>query len=352
MSDYSSKRKALKSKLIIGITMGDPAGIGPEIIIKALMDKSLYSICTPVVIGNIEVMRKAISLVKGEDRAELSLKSFTGIGELGEEERAINILSLNNVDASSLIYGKISAECGQAAVDYIKKAVTLALSDEIQAVVTCPIHKEAINRAGYKYPGHTELIANLTKTRKYAMMLVGGGLRIVHVSLHLPLSRVKDQIKKERILMVIKLGNELLAKIGIKCPRIAVAGFNPHAGEGGLFGEEEKKEIIPAIVSAKEKGIDVAGPIAPDVIFSEVRGGKYDLAVAMYHDQGHIAVKTAEFIYNRRSYSQIGGVNVTLGLPIVRTSVAHGVAFDQAGKGSANPESLKQAIRLAAKLAM
>lgn len=341
----------LKSKPIIGITMGDPAGVGPEIIAKALSEKSLYSICIPIVIGNIEIMAKANALIKSTGK--LSLKSFTGVADLTERDGTINILSLDNIDADSLTYGKINADCGQAAIDYIKKAVALALSGEIQAMVTCPIHKEAINKAGCKFPGHTELIASLTKTKEYAMMLVGEGLKIVHVSLHLPLSEAQQQIKKERILTVIKLGNELLAKIGTKQPRIAVAGFNPHAGEGGLFGKEESEEIIPAILSAKKEGIDADGPIAPDTIFSKVRGGEYDLAVAMYHDQGHIAVKAVGFIYDqkRRSWTSISGINVTLGLPIIRTSVAHGVAFDQAGKGSANPQSLKQAIRLAAKLA-
>lgn len=344
----------LKSKPIIGITMGDPAGIGPEIIAKALSEESLYSICIPIVIGNAEIMEKAIALIKKESVVRLSLNSLASFNKFRYSKHGvINVLSLDNIDANSVIYGEINADCGQAAVGYIKKAVALALSGKIQAVVTCPIHKEAIRQAGCSYPGHTELIASITKTKEYAMMLVGEGLKIVHVSLHLPLIEAQRQIKKERILTVIKLGNELLTKIGAGQSRIAVAGFNPHAGEGGLFGKEEKEEIIPAILSAKEEGIDVDGPIAPDTIFSKVRGGEYDLAVAMYHDQGHIAIKAVGFSYDQRrhSWTSISGVNVTLGLPIIRTSVSHGVAFDQAGKGSANPQSLKQAIRLAVELA-
>ncbi len=341
----------LKKKPIIGITMGDPAGVGPEIIAKALSEKNLYSICIPLVIGNAEIMAKAIALTESTGR--LSLNSLASAADLTNKHGVINILNLDNIDANSVIYGEINADCGQAAIDYIKKAAALALSGEIQAMVTCPIHKEAIKEAGCKYPGHTELIASLTKTKEYAMMLADGDLKIVHVSLHLPLSEAQRRVKKKRILTVIKLGNELLAKIGIKQSRIAVAGFNPHAGEGGLFGKEEEKEIIPAILSAKKEGINVDGPIAPDTIFSKVRGGEYDLAVAMYHDQGHIAVKAVGFSYDQKSYSwtSISGVNVTLGLPIIRTSVAHGVAFDRAGKGSANPQSLKQAIGFAVKLA-
>ncbi|HIE27790.1 TPA: 4-hydroxythreonine-4-phosphate dehydrogenase PdxA, partial [Candidatus Poribacteria bacterium] len=236
--------------------------------------------------------------------------------------------------------------------EYIKKVIELALAKEIDATVTGPIHKEAINLAGYHYAGHTEIYADFTETKDYAMMLADGDYRIVHVSTHVSLRKACDLAKRERILKVIDLGCETLLRLGVENPRIAVAGLNPHAGEEGLFGDEEITEIIPAIEIAREEGINIDGPIPPDTVFAKARGGQYDLVVAMYHDQGHIAMKVAGFNYDKktRQWTSMSGVNVTLGLPIIRTSVDHGVAFGKAGEGRANPQSMIEAIRMAAQL--
>ncbi len=338
---------------VIGITMGDPAGIGAEIIVKALSEEEIYRICLPLVIGEAGVLKKAIDLVKAPNTPDLSLHFPSQVEEAKGKYGTIDLLSLNNIEASSLIYGQVNKSCGRAAIEYIKKAVELVLRGEIQAIVTAPIHKEAIHQAGLPYPGHTEFLASLTGTKDYALMLIHDNFRIVHLSNHLSLKKACKEVKKERILKVIRLGNEMLKRLGIKNPDIAVAGLNPHAGEGGLFGQEELEEIAPALKLARKEGIKVEGPIPPDTIFSKTRGGQYDLAVAMYHDQGHIAMKVTGFTYDQESgqWTSIKGVNVTLGLPIIRTSVDHGVAFDQAGKGTANPQSLKEAIKIAGQLA-
>jgi len=229
--------------------------------------------------------------------------------------------------------------------------IDLAMAGEIDATVTGPIHKEALNLAGFHYAGHTEIYSDLTNTKDYAMMLADGDFRVVHISTHVSLREACDLVKKDRVLRVIRLARDMLDRLNTERARIAVAGLNPHAGEGGLFGGEEEKEIIPAIEAAKGEGIDVEGPFPPDTIFSKARGGDYDAVVVMYHDQGHIAMKTAGFTYNEDGqWSSISGVNVTLGLPIIRTSVDHGVAFGKAGEGRANPQSMIQAIKLAVQL--
>lgn len=336
----------------IGITMGDPAGIGAEIIAKALSGKEFYRICLPLVIGEAGILRGAIDLIGNRGGQALSLRCISAVEEAKGEYGTIDLLNLNNIEANSLIYGQVNESCGKAAIEYIERAVDLALKGEIRALVTAPIHKEAVHRAGLPYPGHTEFLAALTGTKNYALMLIHDNFRIVHLSHHLSLKKACEEVKKEKILKVIRLGNEILKRLRIENPRLAVAGLNPHAGEGGLFGREEIEEIAPALRLARKEGIKVEGPIPPDTIFSKARGGQYDLAVAMYHDQGHIAMKVAGFTYDRKSdqWTSIKGVNVTLGLPIIRTSVDHGVAFDRAGKGTANPQSLKEALRLAVQL--
>ncbi|MCD5390370.1 4-hydroxythreonine-4-phosphate dehydrogenase PdxA [candidate division NPL-UPA2 bacterium] len=329
--------------------MGDPAGVGPEIIVKTLSGEEFYQISVPVVIGEETVLRRAAKLI---NKSNLEINCVKEIKEAKGEYGTIDLMNLNNVEADSIKFGQVDEECGRAAIEYIKRAVALAQDNKIQAIVTGPIHKEAIVRAGFNYPGHTELLAELCAVKDYALMLVDEDFRIAHVTCHLSLKRACEEVKLDRILTVIRLGNEALKRLGIESPRIAIAGLNPHAGEGGLFGREEIEEIIPAIQLAKKEGIKAEGPIPPDTIFSKTRGSQYDLAVAMYHDQGHIAMKVAGFIYDKASerWTSISGVNITLGLPIIRTSVDHGVAFDQAGKGTANPQSLKQAIRLALQL--
>ena len=250
-------------------------------------------------------------------------------------------------------YGKVSAMCGKASVEYIEKGIAMAMANQIDAVVTGPIHKESINQAGCPHPGHTEIFGTLTGTKDYAMMLVGGDLRVVHVSTHVSLRQAIERTKKPRILTVIRLANRAMKALGIAEPKIAVAGLNPHAGEHGLFGDEEIKEIIPAIEEARAEGIAADGPIAPDTVFGRTRGGLYDIVVCMYHDQGHIPLKTLGFTFDKatQKWTSVAGVNVTLGLPIIRTSVDHGTAFGKAGKGTAAHDSMLDAIEVAVKLA-
>ena len=332
-------------KPIISITMGDPAGIGAEIIIKALSNKEVYKRSKPVVIGSKIVMKDALSFIP----SNLKLNIIEDIAQIKGEFGSIDLIDLNNIKLIEFKYGKVSAKAGKASIDYVFKAIELAQQRKVDAVVTGPIHKEAINAAGYHYAGHTEIFADKTNTNDYAMMLADGDMRVIHVSTHVSLRNACDLVKKDRVLTVIRLANKALKKLGFEEPRIGVTGLNPHAGEQGLFGNEEINEISPAINEAKKEGINVEGPIPPDTIFSKVIGKQYDIAVVMYHDQGHIPLKVAGFKYNKETnkWSSVSGVNVTLGLPIVRTSVDHGVAFGKAGKGRANEESMVQAIKMA-----
>ena len=332
-------------KPIIGITMGDPAGIGAEITVKALSNLEIYNLAIPVVIGSKVVMEDAINFIP----ANVSLNVIDDIKQAKGKYGIIDLFDLDNITLDDFKYGMISAAAGKASIEYIFKAIELAKEGKVDAVVTGPIHKKAINAAGYQYAGHTEIFAEKTNTKDYAMMLVDEDMRVIHVSTHVPLRKACDLVKKERILTVIHLADKVLKDLGIKNPKIGVAGLNPHAGEGGLFGKEEIEEIIPAIIQAKKEGIDVEGPIPPDTIFSKVIGGQYDIAVVMYHDQGHIPMKVIGFKYNKETnkWSTMSGVNVTVGLPIIRTSVDHGVAFGKAGEGRANEESMVEAIKMA-----
>jgi 4-hydroxythreonine-4-phosphate dehydrogenase len=252
-----------------------------------------------------------------------------------------------------LRHGKVDPMAGKAAVEYIRKAVALAMDGQVGAIVTGPIHKEAINKAGFHYAGHTELLADLTKTKDYAMILAHGNFRVSHVTTHTSMRRACDRIKKERVFTVIRLTYEFLKKLGVENPRIGVAGLNCHSGEDGLFGDEEINEISPAIEQAKNQGWNVDGPVPPDTVFAKMKGKQYDAVVAMYHDQGHIAVKLVGFSMKPggKVWDKMSGVNVTMGLPIIRTSVDHGVAFGKAGEGRANPQSMVDAIKLAIQLA-
>lgn len=332
-------------KPIIGITMGDPAGIGAEIVVKALSNRELYSLAIPVVIGSKAVMEDAISFIP----ANVNLNVIDDIKQAKGKYGIIDLFDLDNITLDDIKYGMVSVAAGKASIEYIFKAIELANEGKIDAVVTGPIHKEAINAAGYHYAGHTEIFADKTNTNDYAMMLADGDMRVIHVSTHVSLRNACDFVKKDRVLTVIRLANKALKKLGFEEPRIGVAGLNPHAGEQGLFGNEEINEISPAINEAKKEGINVEGPIPPDTIFSKVIGKQYDIAVVMYHDQGHIPLKVTGFKYNKETnkWSSVSGVNVTLGLPIVRTSVDHGVAFGKAGEGRANEESMVQAIKMA-----
>jgi len=329
--------------------MGDPAGIGAEITVKALNYEEIYQKSRPVVIGSKVVMEDAISFIP----TNLELNVIKGIDDIQGEYGKIDLLDLNNIGINDFKYGEVSALAGKASVEYILKGIELAKEKKIDAVVTGPIHKEAINAAGYKYAGHTEIFADRTNTKDYAMMLADKNMRVIHVSTHVSLREACDRVKKERVLTVIHLADEALKKLGIEKPVIGVAGLNPHAGEQGLFGNEEIEEIIPAIEEAKKEGINVEGPVPPDTIFSKVQGGQYDIAVVMYHDQGHIPMKVTGFKYNRETniWSSMSGVNTTVGLPIIRTSVDHGVAFGKAGEGRANEESMVEAIKMAIEFA-
>lgn len=331
---------------VIAITMGDPVGIGAEIIVKALSKKEIYRKSKPVVIGSSCVIDDALKFIP----SNLKVNVIKNTEEIKGEFGTIDLIDLDNIKLDEFNYGKISAKAGQASLDYIYKGIDLAMEGLVDAVVTGPIHKEAIKAAGSPFVGHTEIFASRTKTKNYAMMLVDKSLRVIHVSTHVSLRQACDLVKKERVLTVIHLADKALKDLGIKNPKIGIAGLNPHAGEGGLFGNEEIKEIIPAINQAEKEGIIIDGPVPPDTIFSKVIGGQYDIAVAMYHDQGHIPLKVTGFKYNKptNKWLAMSGVNVTVGLPIIRTSVDHGVAFDKAGEGSSNEESMIEAVKMAA----
>jgi len=311
------------SKPKLALTMGDPAGIGPEVVLKSL--REIIKFADPIVICDYEFLRREAKKYK----LRVPDVFYVDMGNLGNKKVA---------------RGKVSALCGKASYDYVELAILLAKQKQVEAIVTAPITKEAFHAAGIGFPGHTEMLAALTGTKEYAMMLTGGNLRVVLVTIHTSLASVPKLITKEKIYNKILLTSFWLKKfIKIRKPVIAVAALNPHAGEGGLFGGEEAKEIIPAIIKAKKiKGIEVVGPVVPDILFYKANKGMYDAVVCMYHDQGLIPLKMAAFE---------SGVNVTLGLPIIRTSPDHGTAYDIAGKNLANPESFIEAARLAAYLA-
>lgn len=335
----------------IGITMGDPASIGPEITVKALADPKIYEKCNPLVIGDVSAMQEAVKTVGMEGKVQIH-----GIKEVKEalfKPGIIDVYDMELVDMAVLKKGEVSAMAGDAAFQYVKKIIELAMAGEVDATVTNALNKEAINLAGHHYSGHTEIYAQFTGTKKYTMMLAHENLKVVHVSTHVSLREACDRVKKERVLEVIKIANEACKGLGIISPKIGVAGLNPHSGENGLFGREEIEEIMPAIEAAKKEGIDADGPVPPDTVFSKARGGWYDIVVAMYHDQGHIPLKVVGFVYNQqeKKWDAVAGVNITLGLPIIRASVDHGTAFDQAGTGTASELSLVNAIDYAVRMA-
>ena len=334
---------------ILGISMGDPAGIGPEIIASALARDEVHALCRPIVVGDAGVMRLAVSIAK----APLAIRAVEKVSDARFSRDAIDVFDLNCVDLEQHKLGVVSAMSGHAAFEAVRVMIRLAMSGEIAGTVTAPIHKEALVLAGHHFPGHTEIFAHFTGTSDFTMMLAAGKFRVVHVSTHVSLRQACDAVKRQRVLAVIKLGHDACIRLGIACPKIGVAGLNPHASDGGLFGDEERNEIIPAIEEARANGIDVEGPQPPDTFFAKAVSGAYDICVAMYHDQGHIPVKIKGFSYDpaRRAWTSVNGINVSLGLPIIRTSVDHGTAFDQAGKGTASDASLLDAIEYAAKLA-
>lgn len=335
---------------IVGITMGDPASIGPEISLKVFQNEKLYQKCRPLLVGDSNVLEKVME--KLPDR-RIKLNQITDIKDAKFEYGTMDIYDMHEVDIERLEFGKVSKMAGNAAFQYVKKVIELANNHEVDATVTNALNKEAMNLAGHHYAGHTEIYGKFTKTPNYTMMLAHGNLRVVHVSTHVSLRKACDMVKKPRVENCIRLADEVCRNLGIINPRVAVAGLNPHSGEDGLFGDEEIKEIGPAVKAMQAKGIDVEGPIPADTVFAKCVGGMYDIVVAMYHDQGHIPVKVIGFQYDKekKKWNSVAGINVTLGLPIIRTSVDHGTAFDQVLKGTANEVSLENAIDYAIKLA-
>jgi 4-hydroxythreonine-4-phosphate dehydrogenase len=333
---------------IIGISMGDPASIGPEVTIKSVAMDSVRQICRPVVIGDANVLQKAIE----NTGIDLKINKIKEVSEAKYEKGEVDVIDMHNVDIENYMMGSVSGDYGNAAFENVVKVIDLAMNNEIDATVTGPIHKESINLAGHKFSGHTEIYAHYTNTKKYAMLLVEEDLRVIHVSTHVSLREACDLVKKERILETIELIDEACRRIGIDKPRIGVAGLNPHSSDGGLFGDEEEKEIIPAIKEAVAKGYDVEGPIPSDTLFPKAIGGVYDGCVVMYHDQGHIPFKVVGFNWDKKAKNMksVRGVNITLGLPIIRTSVDHGTAMEIAGQNIASADAMVLAIEYAVRL--
>ncbi len=344
---------------ILGITMGDPFGNGPEISVKALSDPALYERCRPLIVGDMSSMRYAAAVAKKVDGIDVKLNPIEKVSDAKFEFGTIDVLDLgivpedqipNTLDQDEPKPFKIGACAlgGEAAFQYVKKVIELAMANEVDATVTNALSKEAINMAGHHFSGHTEIYSHYTNTKKYTMMLAHENLRVAHVSTHVSLREACDRVKKDRVLEVIRLANEGMKDLGIENPKIGVAGLNPHCGENGMFGTEEIEEIQPAIDAAMAEGINIPekAPTPPDTVFSKALGGWYDIVVVMYHDQGHIPLKVKGFVYNheKKAWDAVAGINVTLGLPIIRASVDHGTGFGHAGNGHANALSLTNAI--------
>jgi 4-hydroxythreonine-4-phosphate dehydrogenase len=338
----------MTEKPIIGITMGDPASIGPEIAIKALLNPALYETCRPLLVGDAGVFNHIIELLKLDAR----INAISDVKEAVFEYRVIDVYDLQNVDLSQLEFGRISAMAGEASFQAVKKVIELALAGELDATVTGPINKKSVNEAGHHYAGHTEIYAHYTHTSKYAMLLVEESMRVIHVSTHVSLRQACDLVKKDRIIQVIELLYNGLKQLNVDNLKIGIAGLNPHAGDSGLFGTEDDEEILPAVLEAKKMGYDVDGPVPADTLFSKAATGHYGGIVAMYHDQGHIPFKLTGFKWNaeKKQMDSVKGVNITMGLPIIRTSVDHGTAFEIAGKGVASADAMTLAIEAAVQL--
>ena len=330
----------------LGLTMGDPAGIGPEIILSAARD-----LAPRIAAGEFDLVAVGTLRCFEETARRLKLGAEIVAGGDAIAWPRVPVIEAAATDAA-IEPGRLSAEAGRLAYAAIERAVTLALAGEIDAIVTAPVSKEALHLAGYAFPGHTEILAELTGSKGSCMMLVHDRLRVSHVSTHVALADVPGRVTPERLRYVIDLTHQALCDLGFERPRIGVCALNPHAGEGGMFGREDIDVIAPVIESYQARGIDVAGPVPGDTVYVKALAGQFDAVVAMYHDQGHIAVKTLGFVMDPNSgqMSALSGVNVTLGLPIVRTSVDHGTAFDIAGKGVANAQSMIEAIEVAAQL--
>ncbi|MEF2967416.1 4-hydroxythreonine-4-phosphate dehydrogenase PdxA [Paenibacillus sp. M1] len=328
-------------KPIIAITMGDAAGIGPEVIVKALAHPDVYEMCRPIVIGDAGTLERAAA-VSGRD--EIEIRPVAEVAEAQFQQGIIDCIDLNLLP-DTVPFGQLSAAAGNAAFHYIAKAVELAKDGEVSAICTAPLNKEALHKGGHLYPGHTEILAKLTETEDFSMMLSTGRLKVIHLTTHVGLVKAVEMITPERTYNVLKLADQVLRTAGNEHPRIALCGINPHAGENGLFGNgEEEEKLVPAVEKARAEGMDVYGPAPADTLFYRAMRGDFDIVVACYHDQGHAPIKVLGIE---------DGVNITVGLKggIIRTSVDHGTAFDIAGKGIADERSMLEAIRSAVELA-
>lgn len=329
------QKTGFSDKPLIGITMGDPLGIGPEILVKALHGHGLHRLCVPVVLGDPEILQTALSRFS----IPLALNRIDHPQQGRKGPGFLNLMAVSGLKLDMSTPPSMTPAIGKAMAGYIHRAVDLAMAGQIDAMVTGPITKTGLKMAGSPFHGHTELIAHQTGTRKFAMMLAGETLKVVLVTIHMPLARVPEALTREKILETIRLTDtDLKNRFNVPAPRLAVAGLNPHAGEDGLFGTEEQQIILPAVRTARDRGIDIQGPLPPDTVFNHAIRTGCDAVVCMYHDQGLIPFKLIHFK---------DGVNITLGLPVIRTSVDHGTAYDIAWKGQADPSSMVQAVKTA-----
>ncbi|WP_123535696.1 4-hydroxythreonine-4-phosphate dehydrogenase PdxA [Halosimplex salinum] len=325
----------------VAVTMGDPAGVGPEVVVGAY--STMVDAANPLVVGDADVIRAAVEIRD----SDLAVAAVESVADATFDPGTVPVLDLDAVDAESLERGVVREAYGEASLEYVERAIELATAGDVDAIATAPINKQATRLAGSEYAGHTGMLADYTDTDDYAMMLVEDSLVVTHVSTHVSLSEACNRVSTRRVRATIDVTHEGLRDLGVEDPTIAVAGLNPHASDGGLLGTEEASDIRPAVEAARADGLDVHGPESPDTVFAQAAGGAYDCVVAMYHDQGHIPIKMLGFA----SDDAVSGVNVTIGLPIVRTSVDHGTAFDIAGEGVASEASMVDAVELAARIA-
>ena len=321
----------------IAIPMGDPAGVGPEIVVKTAVSKEILDLCDLVVIGDKNILEKAIEICQ----VNLKIHTIKNVEEGKYEKGILNVIDLENVDMNTLEYGQVQGMCGKAAFEYIKKCVELAMEHKVDAIATTPINKESLKAGNINYIGHTEILGDLSNSRDPLTMFEVDNMRVFFLTRHMSLRRACDAITKERVLEYIERCTKALKQLGVS-GKMAVAGLNPHSGEHGLFGDEEVKEITPAIEEAQKLGYDVVGPVGADSVFHQALQGRYAAVLSLYHDQGHIATKTYDF---ERT------IAITLDMPFLRTSVDHGTAFDIAGKGIVSAVSMIEAVKLAAKYA-
>ncbi len=329
---------AANEKPSIAITMGDPCGIGPEVVVKALAEPGVFASCRPLVVGNTYAIEQAVHLTG----LPLKIREAPDPAQAGLDPGTVDVVDVHNLNPEDITVGEISVACGRAAMEWVSKAGELALAGVVDGLATAPLNKEAASLAGYESIGHMELLQELSGAKTVATMLMARNLRVVHLTTHRSLRLACDYVKKDRILQFLELTNSSFLDFGFPSPRIGVAALNPHGSDGGLLGDEEAQEIAPAVEAARELGIDATGPIPADIVFHQAIQGRYDAVLAMFHDQGHIPVKVYEFEES---------ITANLGLPFIRTSVDHGTAFDIAGKGVAAHVSMLESIRLAVALA-